>query len=397
MRPPAYEPLDKSKRLTFREEEPMAQTQHRVLERLKVVPLTLLLTLLLWMYADAHLTAIQNNLPFQISVVVPPSDANDIVQIVSPANGEFHVNIQGPRDQVQQIQDQADGRAIFTHDDRNNLSYVVRHIKKLAIGSNNYISSVQVLNDLPYFRQRHVVVTSASPGRIQLSVDQMVTISRPIAFTALHHAAASIVPAVAQVQLPKSLLTSIGGQDQIRVVAQPLSDLTTLPPRTRQAVQAQLVVRYPGAVNSQVNVSPATVLVSFTVPSEPAHKLKLGIVPVWIRGPSWLVDRYSISIRPATVAVTVAGSRPALQRLGKKMLIGDLAPVRDRVVAFLNITSSISVTHGWAAHHIRYAFPSGITLIKGPRTILCKITYRPSALPAATESTAPAIPPPNGP
>ncbi len=385
-------PLNKCNRSAVLEEDRMAQTQHRILERLKVVPLTLLLTLLLWMYADAHLTAIQNNLPFQISVVVPPSDTNDIVQIVSPANGEFHVNIQGPRDQVQQIQDQADGRAIFTHDDRNNLSYVVRHIKTLAIGSGNYISSVRVLNDLPYFRQRHVIVTSASPAQIQLAVDQMVSISRPIEFTALHHAAASIVPAVAQVQLPRSLLTSAGGQDQFRVVAQPLSDLTALPPRSRQTVQAQLVVRYPGAVNTHVSVAPATVLVSFTVPSEPAHKLKLGIVPVWIRGPSWLMNRYSISMRPETVQVTVSGARPALQRLGRKMLDGDLAPVHDRVVAFLNVTPSITTTQGWVAHHIRYALPAGITLIKGPRTILCKISYRPSAIPAATPTTMPPLP-----
>ena len=366
----------------------MAQ-QRVIWERLKVVPLTLLLTLLLWMYADAHLTAIENNLPFQISVVVPPSDANDIVQIVSPANAEFHVNIQGPRDQVQQIRDQADGRAIFTRDDRNNLAYVVRRLSTLTIGSKNYISSVRVLNDLPYFRQRHVRVISATPARIQLAVDQMVSISRPISFTALHHVAARIIPAVAKIQLPKSLLTSIGGQDQVRVVAQPLSDLTTLPPRTRQTVQAQLVVRYPGAVNAQVNVTPVTALVSFTVPAEPAHKLKLGIVPVWIRGSSWLVNRYNISIRPETVQVIVAGSRPALQRLGRKMLAGDLAPVRQRVVAFLNITPSITVTAGWVAHHIRYALPAGITLVKAPRTILCKISYRPSAAARALAPTAP--------
>ncbi len=363
----------------------MPQSQRRILDRFKVLPLTLLLTVLLWMYADAHLTAIHSNLPFQISVVVPPSDAHDIVQIISPANGEFHVDIQGPRDQVQQIRDQADGRAIFTRDDRNNLAYVVRHIGSLALGSNNYMSSVQVLNDLPYFRQRHVTVTAASPARLQLAVDQMVSISRPIEFTALHHVAASIVPAVAQVQLPKSLLTSIGGQDQFRVVAQPLSDLTTLPPHTRQMVQAQLVVRYPGAVNSDITVSPATALVSFTVPAEPTHKLRLGVVAVWVRGPSWLVNRYTISIRPQSVPVTVAGSQPALQRLGRKMLEGDLAPMRDRVVAFLNITPSTTTTSGWTAHHIGYTLPAGITLVKGPRTILCKITYRPSAIPATTQ------------
>jgi hypothetical protein len=369
----------------------MPQPQRRVLDRLKVVPLTLLLTLLLWMYADAHLTAIENNLPFQISVVVPPSDAHDIVQIISPANGEFHVNIQGPRDQVQQIRDQADGRAIFTHDDRNNLAYVVRHLNRLTIGDNNYISSVRVLNDLPYFRQRHVTVTSASPARIQIAVDQMVSISRPILFAALRHVTARIVPAVAKVELPKSLLSSIGGREQLRVVAQPLSDLTTLPPRTRQTIQAQLVVRYPGAVNAQVNVSPATALVSFTVPAEPAHKLKLGIVPVWIRGPSWLVDRYSISVRPETIGVTVAGSQPALRRLRRKMLIGDLAPVRDRVVAFLNITPSITITDGWVEHHIRFALPAGVTLLHGPRTILCRISYRPSAVPTTAPSTTPSV------
>ncbi len=369
----------------------MSQSHTRILERLKVVPLTLLLTLLLWMYADAHLTAIQNNLPFEISAVVPPSNSHDIVQIINPS-GDFHIDIQGPRNEVQQISDQADGRAIFTRDDRNNLVYVVRHIATLKIGTNNYISAVRVFNELPYFRQRHVMVTAVSPARIQLAVDQMVSISRPIVFTALRHVAARIVPAVAQVQLPKSLLTSLGGQDQIRVEAQPLSDLTTLPPRSHQTVQAQLVVRYPGAVSSQISVTPATVLVSFTVPPEPSHKLKLGIVPVWVRGPSWLVDRYSVSIRPETVSVTVSGSRPALRRLGKKMLVGDLALVRNRVVAFLNITSASITADHWVAHHIHYTMPTGIGLLKGPRTVLCKIVYRASVAPAATRPVTPGGP-----
>ncbi|MGC9258983.1 MAG: hypothetical protein ACP5I8_02750 [Phycisphaerae bacterium] len=371
----------------------MSQSQRRILERLKVVPLTLLLTLLLWMYADAHLTAIQNNLPFEISVVVPPSNTHDIVQIISPMNGTFHVDIQGPRNQVQQISDQAEGRAIFTRDDLNNLAYVVQHLANLKIGAKNYISAVRVFNDLPYFRQRHVTVTTVRPALIQLAVDQMVSVSRPIVFTALRQVAARIVPAVAQVKLPKSLLTSIGGQDQIRVEAQPLSDLTTLPPRTRQTMQTQLVVRYPGAVSSQVSVTPSTALVTFTVPSEPSHKLRLGIVPVWVRGPSWLLDRYSISIRPETVSATVTGSQPALLRLGKKMLIGNLAPVRDRVVAFLNITSAITSSNNWVSHHIRYTMPTGISLMKGPRTVLCKIVYRPPIVPTTTQpASAPGSP-----
>jgi hypothetical protein len=356
----------------------------RLIDRLKVLPLTILITVLLWLYADAHLTETQSDLPIQIYLVAAPGANNRIVQEISPTDGRFQVTIQGPSDAVERIRLQCYGGSIFTRDDQNNLTYVIPQSDSQRVGATTGFDALDVLNSLAYFSDRNVIVTAVHPQQIQLRVDQIISVQRPIEFTALHGVQAALSSTVAQVQLPSSVLQSLGGPDQLQVIAQPLVDPGSLPPNTRQTIDARLVVQYPGVVSSQISVIPDSVQVTFTIPSQKREKLFVGIVPVWVSGPSWLLERYDVAVNPTNLQVDVSGSPQLLELLRNSLIMGDSTPLSQRVIAFLDITSSEVSNTDWTLYNIRYSLPDGITILDGPRTVLCRITRREQPPSAAT-------------
>ncbi len=374
----------------------MARKTAQLMDRLKVLPLTLLLSVLLWLYADANLTSTQGDLPIRISVIAAPDAGSRTVQLAEPSTGDFQITIQGPRNRVQRVRQQCEGRAVFTTEDVNNLVYVVRHPGHLALGGHDRMDAVKVFNSLPFFRQRRINVISVKPSTLELNVDEMVTVVRPIDFRQLRGIPVTLTPPSAKVVLPRSLLAGIGGKSQLRVIAHPLVDPTTLPPNTRQTIEAQLVVHYPGTLSTQVTVFPSTAAVTLNIPAQPRKKLFIGIVPVWVRGPPWLLNRYSIETQPTTVNVTVSGAAHRLSLLKTQVIRGNAAPVRSRVIALLNMTSSWRPGPNFVSRRVHYHLPHGISLVDGPRHILCRIQRRtgtpaPPAgdqIPAAASQTA---------
>ncbi len=376
----------------------MARGTGHFLDRLKVLPLTILLTVLLWLYADSHLTSTESDLPIHIAVLASPAaPGNRTVRIINPKDGAFQIAIQGPRNRVQRVREQCNGRAVFTPQDVNDLVYMIPHAGRLRIGENNYLNALRVFNSLPYFRQRRINVISVKPARIRLRVDEMVTVRRPILFRALGGVPVKISPATARISLPRSLLTSIGGVSQLRVIARPLRDLSALAPNRSHTIAAQLVAQYPGPTSSQVGVSPTTSQVTLTIPPQPRGKLFIGIVPVWVGGPARLLDRYSITVRPGTLRITVMGSRRRLARLRRFLVKGGAALLRQRVTALLAVSSSWIPTTGWVRRRLDYELPRGVRLLAGPRHVLCRVRRRNRrGAPAASQPVSPASRPAEG-
>jgi hypothetical protein len=358
----------------------MASKPTKFTDRLKVLPLTVLLTVLLWLYADAHLTATQRDLPIHITILAG-AGANGNPQTVlmeMPADSDFVVNIQGSGEAVDRIRQQCDGRGPFTAQDVNNLTYALTRsdIKRIAAGKS--LNAQRIFNSLVYFTRHRVVVTAVSPPQIKLKVDPIVTINRPVEFRAVAGVAASIVPASVQVMLPRSLLENIGGADQIEVVAKPLTSISALPVGSRQTIPSQLSLVYPGSPDPRVTVTPANAMVTFTVPHQPRTKLFIGVVPVWLNGPPWLLNRYRINVRNATVHITVAGPQRLIRKLRNNVIRGNLAPPGKRVIAFLDITPSVQPHVHWQPTTIRYSLPAGISLVDGPTTVATQILAQPS-------------------
>lgn len=368
----------------------MARKTAQLMDRLKVLPLTLLLSVLLWLYADANLTSTQGDLPIRISVIAAPDAGSRTVQLAQPATGDFQITIQGPRNRVGRVRQQCEGRAVFTTEDVNNLVYVVHHPDQLALGTHDQLDAVKVFNSLPFFRQRRINVISVKPSTLQLNVDEMVTVVRPIDFRQLRGIPVTLTPPSAKVVLPRSLLAGIGGKSQLRVIAHPLVDPTTLPPNTRQTIQAQLVVHYPGTLSTQVTVFPSTAAVTLNIPAQPRKKLFIGIVPVWVSGPPWLLNRYTVETKPTTLNVTVSGAAHRLSLLKTEVVRGNAAPVRSRVIAILNLTTNWQPGPHFVSRRVHYHLPHGISLVDGPRHILCRIERRTTATTTPASDQPPA-------
>lgn len=379
----------------------MAIKPTKFTDRLKVLPLTVLLTVLLWLYADAHLTVTQRDLPIHITILAG-AGANGNPQTVlmkSPADSAFVINIQGSGEAVDRIRQQCDSRGLFTPQDVNNLTYVLTRADMHKIAAKKTLNAQRIFNSLTYFNRRRVAVTAVIPRHIRLQVVPIVTVNRPVEFRAVAGVAATIRPASVQVMLPATLLENIGGADQIEVIAKPLTSISALPVGSQQTIPSQLRLVFPGAPDPRVTVTPANATVTFTVPPQARVKLFIGVVPVWLNGPPWLLNQYRVSVRNATLHITVAGPQRLIRKLRKNVIRGNLAPPGKRVIAFLDITPSVHVHAQWQPTTIRYSLPSGISLVAGPSTVETKIIFQPgltghSQGPTTTQSTQSGAPTP---
>lgn len=137
-------------------------------------------------------------------------------------------------------------------------------------------------------------------------------------------------------------------------------------------------------------------MVTFTVPHQPRAKLFIGVVPVWLNGPPWLLNQYRVTVRNATLHITVAGPQRLIRKLRNNVIRGNLAPPEKRVIAFLDITPSVQPHTHWQPTTIRYSLPSGISLLDGPTTVATKIIFQPGPVngthgPTTKASTQPAM------
>ncbi len=361
---------------------------------LKILPLTVILTVLLWLYADAHLTATQHDVPVKVRFAASKNNHAMTVSPSLPQDGEYEISISGRKSGVSQVADQLLGRVMLTAIDRRDLTseFNGAHFR---YGKTYTFSTSQLLNALPYFRRHHIAVIAAQPRKTKLVFDRLFHIRRPVQFSALMGIHAVIKPATAVVTIAGSTLKRIGGGEEISVEAQPLQSLTGLPPSSKQRIEAQLIVDYPGAVRHAVTVSPATVVVSFVAPRGKRKVLHVGAVPIWVQGPPDILRRYRIEVRPAVVSVSVFGGARTIRRLEADIVLGSVAPINKQIIGFVSLPPSIKSTARWLTHSVHYSLPEGVSIVKSPQTVKIKISRRPVApLPgAAPATTAPVVRP----
>ena len=354
---------------------------------LKLLPLTITLTVLLWLYADAHLTTTQQDLPLRVRFAATTNNHSMTVSVRRPQGGEYQIGLTGRKSRVTQVANQLFGRALLTTADRHDLTYAFdgAHFR---YGKTYTFDTLRLLNSLPYFRRHHVAIIAARPRKTELTFDRLVKIRRPIEFDALPDVKATITPATAVVTIAGSTLLRIGGTHEVTVSAQPLQSLTGFPPGSHQHIEAQLVVHYPGIIRHAATVNPATAVVSFIAPHGRLRVLHLGAVPIWVDGPPWILSRYDVRVRPATVALTVFGTNRTIRHVEAALALGSGAPLNMQIIGFVTLPPSATSTTGWIRDHVHYTLPRGVSIISGPHTVKIRIDRRPkptgTAAPAAS-------------
>lgn len=212
-------------------------------ERLKSLPLTILLTLLIWAYAEAQFTSTQQDVP--INVRVASNSPDYALRVMDPVTKRFSnilnfiVTLQGPRNQIDQILQESQGasRDKSGEDHLGALTYIPTTDQlRQAVASGGSTSGgserengaatadgeglhpavIPMLNRLEYFRSRGVTVTFANPSYVNIEVDTVTRLRKDAAFqSAVAVENATVDPATVEVQIPsQSLLRHRRGQDR---------------------------------------------------------------------------------------------------------------------------------------------------------------------------------------
>ncbi len=144
-------------------------------DRLKSLPLTIVLTILIWMYAEAKFTA-TGDARLSLRPIAPNGDL--ALRVFDPAQNRFIpvinvvASLQGPTNQITILQQETEPLQLtFT-----------RPASSLSPGTPVTVDTVALLNSNSNLRKRELTVTSANPPKVQLEVDHLEQVTRPVEF-----------------------------------------------------------------------------------------------------------------------------------------------------------------------------------------------------------------------
>jgi hypothetical protein len=331
----------------------------KLMDSLKSLPLTIILTVLIWMYAEAQFTATEDNVP--ITLHVAPMSSDQSIRMLEPADGLLHIRVEGPQAQVERFRQTVLHITDSPVDELGAMVFTPQ--QKLNIGSNNWVDSAQAVNSIAYFQKHGITVTSASPGRIRLETDRVVQLRKPILFHG--NIVAKIEPSQADVLLPQTLRDTVG-EKNINVYARPLRDLDSLPRDVDQTIPAQLMVEYPGPSDERVVVNPQQATLTLRLPRQREQSLVIPSVPVFVSGPPDLLAKNDVEIRPRFVQILVSGPETVLGPIRAAMAHGAIMTPDPRIRAYLDLDVGDKPADVFSRRALRYVYPAGMELRQTP-------------------------------
>jgi hypothetical protein len=328
----------------------------RLLDRLKSLPLTIILTILIWMYAEAQFASSEEGLTVLPRVV--SRDPESAARIVTPADGAFRITVEGSRGQVERFRQQSLGALAFSESDQRALVYYIDSKTSQPLE----LPSVQLLNALPFFRRNGLTVTAAAPATVQLDVDHLKHFERPVEWRG--DIAATVSPSTVDVVMPQRLFDAIGAENKIIVTAAPTQELAAPAVGQTATVPATFSLEYPGDQDARATITPAsgTATLRPTQPNEAT--LTIHDVPVLVSGSPEMISRSAITIDPKAVTVRLAGRDDALKSL-RRLVINHQPAMR----VYLDIDDGDKFGAGPVRRALRYVLPEGVTVAEGPQTV----------------------------
>ncbi|HVX85371.1 MAG TPA: hypothetical protein VH253_11365 [Phycisphaerae bacterium] len=360
-----------------------------MLNRLKTLPLTIVLTVLIWMYAEAQFTNTQENVQLSVRLVTPSPDL--AVRAVDPSKTRLSdtintvVTLQGPRAQLDSIFQQSQG---VPDPDLASLSYTPPE-RELKPGEETSVDVVSMLNSLAYFKTRRVIVSSAAPRRVALEVDRVLHLQKAPDF----RPAASVERAVLSddtvtLNVPATTLEQLGGPGKIAVVAEPQKSLASLKPGTDTTIPVKYVAEYAGAPDDRITVTPPAGTVKVRIPVTQAATEVVPDVPIWASGPPPVLAKYDVDVRPKFVRVTVAGTPAAIaafhdSRSGAGAAAG--VGLGTALRGYVDLSPDDRPADTYTRRRVRYVLPEGLTLQDAPPDVEFRLTEKAPPAPPSTQ------------
>ncbi len=148
-------------------------------DRLKSLPLTIVLTVLIWMYAEAKFTATQDNVHLTLQGASPLGQVE--LRGADSQNEAFAprltvlVTIEGPNNQVNRLYE--DSLREQQEVPFSTLDFVPSADELKANGGHGVsrVQTVELLNGLRFFRQRGLTVLAATPAEVECKLAKPTT------------------------------------------------------------------------------------------------------------------------------------------------------------------------------------------------------------------------------
>jgi hypothetical protein len=372
-----------------------------MLDRLKVLPLTILLTILIWMYAEAQFTTTQPDVP--IDVRIASSTPDFVVRTLDPVTKRysdtlsFIVTLQGPKSQIDQIFEASQGAARDkSAEDRLAALTFIPTVEQLrqAAGGELHPYVLPMLNRLDYFRSRGVTVTFAAPNYVSIDVDSVVRLRKDAVFqSSIAVDSATLDPGNVEVQVPSQLLRTIDeSRLSVRAVPQNDEQLAAVPPDTDKSIPVRFVADYPGPRDDRIRVVPGQGNATVRVRRTQQGVLSVSDVPIWVSGPPALLAHYNVDVTPRSVALVLSGPNSLMDATRQRLAGG---PQAAGISAYLDLTSDDRPSTTAARRRLRYMIPDGLTLVQAPTDASFKLSETSPPASAASSPAATASQPGN--
>lgn len=284
-----------------------------------------LITLLIWLYAEA-----QNikTIPTTISIALPERVGSDRVAYF--ANGEqvlrASVQLRGSSTQISAFQARIGSQPLQLPIEPTDLpddrSTVTLDLARLLAGAR-----LDPLDPAgPTINSLGLNVVTTEPGRINVEYDQLVTRTVPVRFAPREVQIAptyKVEPASVDITLPRSALSLIGGSEDalyLEALIEP-ERLRAIPEGVTQTMSATLdksnLADVGGIDPRRIRLHEDDVDVTFTIARQ-KDTVTVKLVPVWVVAPPSELARFEVTLADDSRVlrdVTVTGPRDLVQRL----------------------------------------------------------------------------------
>jgi hypothetical protein len=356
--------------------------------RLKTLPFTIVLTILIWMYAEAEFTATQEGVA--VRVRFQSTDPGDYSVRIFDDRGnpirtlDVTLSVQGAKGQLDRLRDQSRSGGGGGGEPLPTL--VLQREPASIPPAGATVALAPLLNELPFFRDRGITVISSFPERVRIDGDHLNRIPLTLTPNALRNNGVPVIvssfePSAVELTIPDKLLKEIHDASAITLSAEPQQLLTGAVGAVRP-VRVRIQAEYKGESlanrDERVVVTPQEVICNLKVETVLSQRYALPApTHILITGPASVLSPYRIEISPDKVQLRVTGTPEAVEKLRKSLDAGDSAPPESVIRAYVDLTAEDKPSEKPIIKRVRYALPEGISLESKIDTVEVRLTTPP--------------------
>jgi hypothetical protein len=312
----------------------------KIKKTIRPVSTTVVLSCLVWMYADQITTEPTVELvPLQVT---SQSVSQFTVELQEPASGQLQVTFSGPRADLEMLKRDL-GTGKFKP---------VYSVKETEVKEENLVKdAAEIIN--AYLRKDYptISVQETKPAQIKIFVDQMVTVTMPIRVTSgiTKTTTPVITPREVKVTLSKASLDTLNPTERFIVV-----DIEN---ELRNKVEDRAIdedFAIPQAILGQsIVTTPTRVRINLRIQRQFLTKT-FDLSRIEVMGPAELLAKYRVDIRDPQITVALKGPTEQINNLNPK-----------NILAFI-ILEPEDIRPGGAffPRQVQFKFPEGFEGIK---------------------------------